>query len=43
VAVSRNYLLGYVINDPNLRVLVGRTPLICFQGALCLFDVRNSQ
>ncbi len=41
VAVSRNFLLGYVVDHPAIRMLRDRRPIRCFQGALCLFDVRD--
>lgn len=42
VAVSRNFLHGYFVDDPSLRQLVTRKPLTCFQDALCLYDVRKA-
>lgn len=41
VAVSRNYLYGLYVDHPSLRRLADREPLRCFQGALCLYDLRK--
>ncbi|MBI4060015.1 MAG: hypothetical protein HY403_01150 [Elusimicrobia bacterium] len=40
-AVSRNYLYGLYIDNPDLRRLAEREPARCFQGALCLYDLRG--
>jgi hypothetical protein len=40
LAVSRNFLDGYGINEPYARRLKDVTPLECLQRVLCLYDFR---
>lgn len=44
IAVSRNFLDNYMLDDPSLYLLKSNfEPVTCFQGALCLFDVRQAK
>ncbi len=41
VAVSENFINGHLIREPELFWLKRLKPVRCFQGALCLFDLRS--
>jgi hypothetical protein len=41
VAASENNMHGYIIDHPAIRQLAQLRPLHCFQGILCLYDVRE--
>ncbi len=41
-AVSENFLHGYALNNPSLKLLGERQLVRCFAGDLCLFDVRSA-
>ncbi len=41
VAVSRNFLVGYIVDHQSLKMLNHFSPLRCFQNAMCVFDTRT--
>jgi hypothetical protein len=40
VAVSRNFLYGYIIHNPSLLYFKNKKPIECFENALCVYDMR---
>lgn len=41
IAVSRNFLVGYIVSKPSLQSLTQFSPVICFQNAMCVYDSRT--
>lgn len=41
IAVSRNFMVGYIVSNPSLMALNQYSPTQCFQNAICVFDTRT--